>query len=47
MTGHTHVGGSFPRGQRLLLDSASCHWGRRTFLVIDTRAGSYELRGAA
>lgn len=46
VTGHTHLGGAHEHGHHLLLNSGSCHWGRRAFLEIDTRAGVYEYRAA-
>lgn len=47
VTGHTHVGGCFPHGDRLVLNSGSCSWGRHAFLEIDTRASSYKLHTGA
>lgn len=47
VTGHTHLGGRFAHGDRLVLNSGACSWGRREFLEIDTRAGVYALRTEA
>ncbi|MFZ5478098.1 MAG: metallophosphoesterase family protein [Myxococcota bacterium] len=43
VTGHTHVGGCHLVGDRLVLDSGSCSWGRTSFLEIDTGKGVYRL----